>query len=50
MAVRASVFDLKGKIVGKISLPREIFACKINEKLIAQAVRVYLANQRRGTA
>lgn len=50
MAVRASVFDLKGKVVGKISLPREIFACKINEKLIAQAVRVYLANQRRGTA
>lgn len=46
----AEVFDLEGKILEKISLPEEIFAAKINKVLIAQAVRVYLANQRQGTA
>lgn len=43
------VFDTKGKITGKISLPKEIFGAKINNQLLAQAVRVYLANQRKGT-
>ncbi|MBI2032074.1 MAG: 50S ribosomal protein L4 [Candidatus Levybacteria bacterium] len=43
------VYDSKGKLSGKISLPKEIFGAKINEKLMAQAVRVYLANQRQGT-
>ncbi len=46
----ADVLDLKGKVTGKISLPEEIFGAKINKPLIAQAVRVYLANQRSGTA
>ena len=32
-----------------ITLPKEIFDAKINNPLMAQAVRVYLANQRRGT-
>lgn len=45
-----SVYDIKGKIVGKASLPKEIFGAKINATLMAQAVRVYLANQRQGTA
>jgi len=44
------VFDTKGKIAGKISLPKEIFGAKINKQLLAQAARVYLANQRKGTA
>lgn len=44
------VFDLEGKVVEKISLPEEIFGVKINKVLIAQAVRVYRANQRLGTA
>ena len=43
------VYDFKGKIVDQISLPKEIFGAKINNQLMAQAVRVYLANQRRGT-
>lgn len=43
------VFDLEGKVVGKIPLPEEIFGAKINKVLIAQAVRVYRANQRLGT-
>lgn len=33
-----------------ISLPKEIFGQKPNEKLLAQAVRVYLANQRQAGA
>jgi len=44
------VFDTKGKVVKSIDLPKEIFGAKINRQLLAQAVRVYLANQRKGTA
>lgn len=43
------VLDVEGKVVGEIDLPKEVFTAKINEKLLAQAVRVYLANQRQGT-
>jgi len=45
----AEVFDLLGKVVEKIELPKEIFGAKENPQLVAQAVRVYLANQRKGT-
>ncbi|RJQ38843.1 50S ribosomal protein L4 [Candidatus Microgenomates bacterium] len=44
------VHDLKGKVSGEIALPEEIFGAKINNGLMTQAVRVYLANQRMGTA
>ena len=43
------VLDTKGKSTGTVDLPKEIFGVAINKGLIAQAVRVYLANQRRGT-
>ncbi len=43
------LFDVKGKVTGTIDLPKEIFAVPVNEKLMIQAVRVYLANQHRGT-
>lgn len=46
----ADVFNLKGKVVGNILLPGEIFGAKINRVLVAQAVRVYLANQKQGNA
>lgn len=49
MAVRVDVFDTKGKVAGRVLLPEEIFNVELNEKLIAQAIRVYLANQRQGT-
>lgn len=45
----AEVFDLTGKAVEKIELPKEIFDAKENKQLVAQSVRVYLANQRKGT-
>jgi large subunit ribosomal protein L4 len=48
-SLNASVFDTKGKIAGHIELPSEIFGAKINDSLMSQAVRVYLANQRQGT-
>ena len=44
------VFDLTGKEKGKLLLPEEIFGAKINPVLMAQAVRVYLSNQRQGSA
>lgn len=50
MAVQVNVYNLEGKPSGKVSLSEEIFAAHVDEKLIAQAVRVYLANQRQGTA
>ena len=43
------VWDTEGKVVEKLALPEKIFAAKVNKKLMAQAVRVYLANQRQGT-
>ncbi|MBI4080208.1 MAG: 50S ribosomal protein L4 [Candidatus Levybacteria bacterium] len=48
--ITANVLDVQGKVVGKVTLPSSIFGSKVNNILIAQAVRVYLANQRRGTA
>ena len=44
------VVDFEGKSAGSVSLPEEIFNVKVSPKLISQAVRVYLANQRSGTA
>lgn len=44
------VFDLTGEEKGQLTLPGEIFGAKINPVLMAQAVRVYLANQRQGGA
>lgn len=37
------------KIIEKPTLPREVFAAEAKPQLLAQAVRVYLANQRQGT-
>ncbi|MCL5970824.1 MAG: 50S ribosomal protein L4, partial [Patescibacteria group bacterium] len=48
-SVKAEVYDVKGKVVETMDLPGDVFGAKINEKLLAVAVRVYLANQRRGT-
>ncbi len=49
-ALSLEVFDTKGKLSEAILLPKEIFGAEVNNKLIAQAVRVYLANQREGSA
>ncbi len=48
--ISVEVFGLEGEKVSSTSLPGEIFGAKVNPVLMAQAVRVYLANQREGTA
>jgi large subunit ribosomal protein L4 len=49
VTVSIDVIGIDGKAAGKVSLPGEMFGEKVNKALIAQAVRVYLANQRQGT-
>ncbi len=44
------LFLISGEKAGKVTLPSEIFAAKINNQLMAQAVRVFLANQRKARA
>jgi len=44
------VFDLENQKVGELELADEVFAASINEALLYEAVRHYLASQRRGTA
>lgn len=46
----AKVLSMDGKPAGTITLPENIFNAKVNKKLMAQAVRIYLANQRMGSA
>lgn len=45
-----ALFDVKGIEKGTVKLPEAVFGAKINKPLMAQAVRVYLANQRMGSA
>lgn len=49
-SLKVKVLDKTGKEVKEMTLPEEMFAAKINPILMAQAVRVYLANQRQGTS
>jgi len=45
-----ALYDNTGKAKGTVKLPAAVFGAKINKPLMAQAVRVYLANQRMGSA
>lgn len=47
---KVDLLTITGKKSGKLDLPKEIFAAKINEQLMTQAIRVYLANQRKAKA
>lgn len=49
-SLTADVYSPAGKVIGTVELAADLFAVSINEQLIAQAVRVYLANQRQGGA
>lgn len=46
----AQVFSVTGKKMGTIELSKDIFGVTANMMLLAQAVRVFLANQREGGA
>lgn len=48
--MKAKVVKFGSKQAGSLQLPKDIFAQEVNEKLLAQAVRVYRANKRQGTA
>lgn len=41
------IFNTKGEKTGKMRLPKEIFGVEASPQLLAQAVRVYLANQKK---
>ncbi len=47
---KVDVYTLSGTKSGQMELPKAVFAAKINEPLMAQAVRVYLSNQRKAQA
>jgi len=49
-SVKAEVFDMTGKVIDSMTLPGKVFGVKVNKQLMAQAVRVYQANQRAGSA
>jgi len=44
--MKTQIYNIKAEKVGEITLPKAIFDTKVSEKLISQAIRVYLANQR----
>jgi large subunit ribosomal protein L4 len=48
--LEAPLYDREGKVVGKVVLSEEIFNQKSNDKLVAQAARIYLSNQKPKTA
>lgn len=47
---KTTLLTIEGKKSGEVSLPGKIFGVKVNQPLMAQAVRVYLANQRKAKA
>ncbi len=49
-SLQIDVMNMKGDVVETIALSRKMFDASVNETLMAQAVRVYLANQRVGAA
>ncbi len=48
--IKTTLYSLDGKAKSQIGLPEQIFAAQVNPSLMAQAVRVFLANRRQGTA
>ena len=49
VSLTVDIFDTVGKSAGTVTLPEALFGAKVNPVLMAQAVRVYLVNQRQGT-
>lgn len=43
-------FSLTGRSAGTLTLPKEIFGKEVNKKLLTQALRVYMTNQKSFTA
>jgi len=47
--MQLTVLSPKATKLKSMTLPKELFEAKVNQNLMAQAVRVYLANKRQGT-
>lgn len=47
---KVSLYNTMGRKLGQIDLPKKLFGAKANPLLMAQAARIYLANQRKGLA
>ncbi len=45
--IKLSILDKAGEVSGDLQLADHVFGAKVNPVLVAQAVRVYLANQRK---
>src|SRR3989339_577646 len=50
LIMKVPVYNLSGEQLDDLTLPVKVFALPANDKLVALAVRVYLANQRRSYA
>lgn len=48
--MKQEIVDTKGKVIGNIELPKDIFGLKENDALVAQVITSYLANKRQGGA
>lgn len=48
--MKAKRFGIDGKEMAGVDLPKELFEAEVNEHLIWEAVKAFLANQRQGTA
>jgi large subunit ribosomal protein L4 len=44
--MKAQIYNIKAEKVGDITLPKEVFSTEVSDSLIAQAIRVALANRR----
>jgi len=44
--MKAQIYNIKAEKIGEATLPKGTFDAKVSETLIAQSIRVYLANER----
>lgn len=49
-ALSVPVYSLLGRELGTIQLPKEVFGAVVNKNLLAQALRVYISNQKKYNA
>jgi len=48
--VNANLYDFNGDLKGKVDLPEALFGGGVNKAVLYDAVKMYLANRRSGTA
>ncbi|MDR2578643.1 MAG: 50S ribosomal protein L4 [Chitinispirillales bacterium] len=48
--MKAKLYQQNGTVKGDINLPESVFAAEVNEAVLHQVIKSYLANQRQGTA